>query len=101
MLVAYTRLFRVSRCIYIYICCADFAQEYILPYMRICTEYMHIWSVANIYIDHIYMFAMFIYLYLCIMCAAYVQMGANWCKCMLYCTSGMHIDGNFCTIAAN
>ena len=33
------------------------------------------------------MFAMFICLFLCIMCAAYVQMGANLCKCMLCYTS--------------
>ena len=32
------------------------------------------------------MFTMFICLCLCIICAAYVQMGANWCKCMLHCT---------------
>ena len=29
---------------------------------------------------------MFVYLYLCIMYAVYVQMSANWCKCMLHCT---------------
>ena len=33
------------------------------------------------------MFAMFVCLHLCITCAAYVQMGGNWCKCMLCCTS--------------
>ena len=33
------------------------------------------------------MFSMFICLFLCILHAAYVQMGANWCKCMLCCTS--------------
>ena len=30
---------------------------------------------------------MFICLCLCIFYAAYVQIGANWCKCMLRCTS--------------
>ena len=30
---------------------------------------------------------MFICLCLCILHAAYMQMGANWCKCMLHCTS--------------
>ena len=32
------------------------------------------------------MFSMFFCLCLCIMCAAYVQMGANLFKCMLHCT---------------
>ena len=36
------------------------------------------------------MFSMFIYLCLCILYAAYVQMGANWCKCMLHCTSNIY-----------
>ena len=30
---------------------------------------------------------MFICLYLCIVGVAYMQMGANWCKCMLCCIS--------------
>ena len=33
------------------------------------------------------MFAMFICVYMCFLHAAYMQMSANWCKCMLHCTS--------------
>ena len=32
---------------------------------------------------------MFICLCLCILHAAYLQMGANWCKCKFCCTSGI------------
>ena len=52
------------------------ARAYYMPYV-------HIWSLANVYIGHIYMFSMFICLCLCILHAEYMQMGANWCKCML------------------
>ena len=38
---------------------------------------MHIWSLENIYIGPIYMFAMFIYVYMCNLHAAYMQMSAN------------------------
>ena len=55
--------------------------------MHICKTYMHIWSLENIYIGDIYMFSIFICLFLCILHAEYMQMGANWCKCMLCCTS--------------
>ena len=61
-------------------------QRYLLLYMYICRAYMHIWSLENIYIGYIYMFTMFICLCLYILHTAYVQMGANWCKCMLCCT---------------
>ena len=53
---------------------------------------MHIWSLANIYIGHMYMFSMFIYLCLCVFHAEYVQIGANWCKYMLCCTSPEVVD---------
>ena len=38
---------------------------------------MHIASLANIYIWPIYMFAMFVCMYLCLLLATCVQMGAN------------------------
>ena len=52
---------------------------------------MHIWSLTNIYIDYMYVFSIFICSYLCILYAAYMQMGENWCKCMLRCTSIIYI----------
>ena len=73
--------------IYIYICSTDWAQGCIWPYMRVCGAYMHIVSLANIYIWPIYMFAMFVCMHLCLLLATCVPMGANWCKCMLRCTS--------------
>ena len=48
---------------------------------------MHILGLTNIYIDHIYMFSVFIWLFECLIDAAYVQMYANICKFMLHCTS--------------
>ena len=101
-LVACARYFWVSHCIYIYIyiyicSSADWAQGYILPYMRICRAYMHIWSLANIYIGPIYMFAMFICVFLCNFHAAYMQMSAIWCKCMLCCTSSMDASIFYCS----
>ena len=48
---------------------------------------MHIWSLVNIYIGPIYMFAMFICVYLSNFHAAYMQMSAIRCNYMLRCTS--------------
>ena len=38
--------------------------------------YMHIWSLENISVGPIYMFAMFICVFLCKLHAAYMQMSA-------------------------
>ena len=57
----------------------------IYTYMQDICAYME--PEKHIYRSYIYIFAMFICLYLWIVDVAYVQMGANWCKCMLHCTS--------------
>ena len=66
--------------IYTYIYSSGCVQGYILQYMCICRVYMHIWSLANIYISHRYMFAMLICLFSCILYAVYVRMSVNECK---------------------
>ena len=48
---------------------------------------MHILSLVNICIGHTYMYIMLIYLFTCILNAAYMQIGANKCKCLLGHTS--------------
>ena len=55
--------------------------------MYICRPYMYILSLENIYIGQIYMLAMFFCLFVYLLSAAYRQIGANECKCMLHCTS--------------
>ena len=71
--------------IYIYICSLVSVQGYKLPYMHICSLYMHTLSLINIYISYIYMFPNFFYLFAYLLNVAYVQIGANECKCMLHC----------------
>ena len=56
-------------------------------YMRICRVYVHILSLANIYIGYIYIYSMFVYLFACLLKVAYVQIGVNECKCMCCCIS--------------
>ena len=57
--------------------------EYILPYIRIYRVYMHIWSLENIYIGHIYIFDIF-FDCICELCVLHickwVQIGANACS---------------------
>ena len=36
-------------------------QGHLSPYMRICGAYVHIWSLVNVYIGHIYIY---IYIYI-------------------------------------
>ena len=48
---------------------------------------MYILSLENISIDHLYMFTVFVWLFLCLTDAAYMQIYANEFKCMFCCLS--------------
>ena len=63
------------------------ARVYFAIYAYMQGIHAYIEPGKHIYRSYIYMFAVCICLYLCILHAAYMQMGANWCKSMLHCTS--------------
>ena len=48
---------------------------------------MHILGLENICLDFIFMFSVFVWLFACLMDAAYMKMCANECKCILHCIS--------------
>ena len=61
---------------------------YIAIYAYIQSYTCIYWALANIYIDHIHIcFLCFFVLFPCLVNAAYMQIGAIECKCMLYCIS--------------
>ena len=64
--------------IYIYIYVARTERKGIYRHICVYARHMCIYrAFANVYIGYIYMFSMFICLCLCILHAAYMQMGAN------------------------
>ena len=59
-------------------------------YMHIFRPYMHILGLEKIYIDHIYMGAVFICLFACLVDAIYMQMNANACSIAYYINTHKH-----------